>query len=47
MAATTPALVLSKELWSTQPVGQDGQYILKTGYPVGNGKLGGEITLDT
>lgn len=41
-------VVAAKELWSTNPAGyapmRDANYILKTGYPVGNGKLGGTIT---
>jgi alpha-L-fucosidase 2 len=36
----------ARELWSSQPAGyaqmRSSQYILKTGYPVGNGKLGGK-----
>lgn len=38
-----PSLTVGKLLWSSTPAtyGEGDEYILKTGYLVGNGKLGG------
>jgi alpha-L-fucosidase 2 len=46
MASAALDLVSAKELWSSKPASYTKQgsaeYLLRTGYPVGNGKLGGE-----
>lgn len=44
--ANSLPLVAGKSLWSTVPAqfGVDDAYILKTGYLIGNGKLGGKPT---
>lgn len=41
--ALGPSLPAGKSLWSTSPAtyGEGDDYILKTGYLLGNGKLGG------
>lgn len=41
--ALAPSMPAAKSLWSTSPAtyGEGDDYILKTGYLLGNGKLGG------